>query len=110
MSIFIMQGRYTTQAMKGLITKPEDREAAVRRLVEAAGGKLLGFYITLGEYDWMSITEADDPVAVLSVLAIGASDGAVSDLKTTLAFTSAEAKDAYTRAGAHAAAFHPAGA
>ncbi len=48
MSIFIMQGRYTTQAMKGLIAKPEDREAAVRGLIEKACGKLLGFYITLG--------------------------------------------------------------
>ena len=53
MLIFISQGRYTQDAIKGMVAKPEDREPALRQLWEQAGAKLLAFYITFGEYDWL---------------------------------------------------------
>src|SRR5262245_64295910 len=40
-----------------MLAKPEDRTAAVAKLVEQAGGKLIGFYMLFGEYDWMSVSE-----------------------------------------------------
>ena len=73
MTIYITQGRYSQQAMKGLVAKPEDREAEVRKLIESSGGKLLSYYMTLGEYDFLLITEnkyeedALSPIAVAGV-------------------------------------------
>ena len=62
MTIYITQGRYTDQAIKGMIAKPEDRKQAVSALIEAAGGKLLDYYVTFGEFDFLVISEADDDV------------------------------------------------
>jgi len=42
MPIYITQGRYTRDAIKGMIIKPEDRSDQVGRLLSKVGGKLLG--------------------------------------------------------------------
>ena len=73
MPIFITQARYTQQAMKGLVDRPEDREEEVRGLFERAGCRLLSYYMTLGDYDFLIISEAPNPTAILSVLAVAAS-------------------------------------
>jgi hypothetical protein len=60
MTIYITQGRYTDQAIKGFVAKPEDRSAQVRKLMKAAGGKMIAYYVTLGEYDFLVISEGKD--------------------------------------------------
>lgn len=92
-----------------MLAKPEDREAEVRGLIERAGGKLLGYYILFGDADWMAISENSSEVAVMSALVIGGASGAVSDLKTTVAVTSAQAKQAFERAQKSAGQFRAAG-
>ena len=59
MPIYITQGRYTRDAIKGMIVKPEDRADAVGRLLSKAGGRLIGYYLTFGEYDFLAIAEAE---------------------------------------------------
>ena len=49
MPIFISQGRYSQAAMQGMVKAPEDRTGPVTKLIEAAGGKLLSYYVTFGE-------------------------------------------------------------
>jgi uncharacterized protein with GYD domain len=90
MPIFITQGRYTQTAITGMMSSHENRAQAVAELYERAGGKMLAFYITFGEYDWISIGELPDHRSDLAVLIAGASKGAVSDLKTTVAVTPEE--------------------
>ena len=46
MPIYITRGRYSAESIKNLVANPEDRLPAVRNLVEAAGAKLLNFYVT----------------------------------------------------------------
>jgi uncharacterized protein with GYD domain len=43
MTIYITQGRYTEQAMKGFLAKPEDRTEATKAIIQAGGGKVLSF-------------------------------------------------------------------
>jgi uncharacterized protein with GYD domain len=109
MPIFITQGRYTQQAMKGMVSKPEDRGEEVRGLFDRAGCRLLNYYMTFGEYDFLLISDAPDSKAVLSALAVAAAGGGVADLKTTLAVTTAEARDAFASANKSAAKFRSAG-
>jgi uncharacterized protein with GYD domain len=103
MPIFITQGRYTQAALTGMMHSQENRAKPVAELYERAGGKLLAFYITFGEYDWLSIGELPDHRSDLAVLIAGASKGAVSDLKTTIAVTPEE----FTQACADAAKLAP---
>ncbi len=109
MPIFITQGRYSPQGLKGLVATPEDRQEPVRQLFESAGGRLISYYMTFGDYDFLIISEAPDERAMLSVLATAGAGGGVTDLKTTLAVTTAEAKEAFTAAGRAAAKIRSAG-
>ncbi|MBF9233520.1 GYD domain-containing protein [Microvirga alba] len=109
MPIFITQGRFTPQALKGMLAKPEDRAEAVGQLFAKSGGRLIAYYMTFGEYDFLTISEGPLEGAPTAAVIVGAS-GAVTDLKTTVAFTSAEMKTAFTNAGSITASFRPAGA
>jgi uncharacterized protein with GYD domain len=109
MPIYITQGRYTRDAVKGMIINPEDRAAAVARLLAKAGGKLIGYYLTFGEYDFMAIADLPNETQAAAVLLAAASGGGVADLRTTLAMTSIEAKGAFAAAGDIAPSFKSAG-
>jgi uncharacterized protein with GYD domain len=108
MALFITQGRFTQDAMKGMIAKPEDRAESVAQLFASAGGKLLSYYMTFGEYDFLIVSEGPIDGAATLAVAAAASSG-VKDLKTTLAFSSAHMKAAFGGAGAIAAKFKSAG-
>jgi uncharacterized protein with GYD domain len=108
MAIFISQGRFTQAAVKGMIAKPEDRAEAVKQLVEKAGGKLLAYYFTFGESDFVVISEGSNEGAAVAAI-VAAASGGVTDLKTTLAMTSAEMRSAFAKAGQVAASFRAAG-
>lgn len=109
MAIYITQARYTHQALSGLVQQPEDRYEEVRGLFERAGCKLLSYYMTLGEYDFIITYEAPNPIAVVSVLATAGAGGGVTDTKTITAVTTAEAKQALELAKAGAGKFRSAG-
>ena len=99
MARYIVTGSYTAAAMKGLLTKPSDREAATAALVAAAGGKLNSYFVTTGDTDFLMVTETDDLQTMLAAMIVAGASGAVSGLKTVQAFTSAEFLEAQKRAG-----------
>jgi uncharacterized protein with GYD domain len=109
MAIFLTQGRFTRDYLKGGLAKPEDRQAAIARLCEQAGGKLINLYFTLGQHDFLVISEMPDAHAasVLSLIASGG--GGIEGATTTQAFTSTEAKTLFERAGKLAGSYKPMG-
>ena len=109
MPTYIVQGRYTRDAIKGMIVKPEDRADAVSRLLAKAGGRLISLYITFGEYDFMVIAEAPGDLQMAAVVLAAASSGGVADLRTTKAMSSVEAKGAFAAAADLAPGFKSAG-
>ena len=110
MPTFITQGRFTRQYVKGGLEKPEDRHAAISRLCEQAGGKMLSLHFTLGQYDFVLLSEMPDAkaAAMISLVATGA--GGTEGMTTSQAFTTAEAKDIFASAGKFAGSFKPMGA
>lgn len=110
MAIFITQGNYSQGAMKGMIDTPEDREVAVAALMESVGAKLLHFYVTTGEYDFLVVSEGDDVRDLVAGLLIAGASGGVANLKTVQALTGKEAKAAMEKAKSARAAYRPAGA
>ncbi|HZT25452.1 MAG TPA: GYD domain-containing protein [Pseudolabrys sp.] len=109
MPIYITQGRYTRDAVKGMIIRPEDRADAVSRLLSKAGGRLVGYYLTFGEYDFLVIADIPNDIQAAAALLAAASGGGVTDLKTTVALTSVEAKGAFAAASDLAPTFKSAG-
>lgn len=92
MTIYITQGRYTREAVQGMVAKPEDRALAVAALAKAAGGKLIEYYVTYGDYDFLVIFESGkNETDMLGALMVAAATGGVTDLKTTVAMSSKQA-------------------
>jgi uncharacterized protein with GYD domain len=110
MGIFITQGNYSEQAIKGMVDNPEDRLGAVTGLMESVGARLLQYYVTTGEYDFLVVTEADKLEDIVAGLMIAGSTGGVANLKTIQAMTTQEAKVAMEKANAARAGFQAAGA
>ncbi|MCW5689058.1 MAG: GYD domain-containing protein [Pseudolabrys sp.] len=109
MPIYITQGRYTRDAIKGMLIKPEDRADAVSRLLAKVGGRLIGYYLTFGDYDFLLIADAPDNTQMAAALLAAGSGAGVTDLKTTVAMTSIEAKGAFAAASDLAPGFKSAG-
>src|SRR6516162_1227910 len=79
--------------------KPEDRHAAISRLCEQAGGKLVSLYFTLGQYDFMVVSEMPDAKAASVLAFVATGGGGIEGSVTTQAFTTAEAREMLAAAG-----------
>ena len=76
MPAYLFQGCYTSESIAAMIQKPEDRTAVVRKLVEGFGGKLEGFWLSFGEYDFVGISQLPDAEAAAALaLAVSAGGG-----------------------------------
>jgi len=110
MAIFITQGRFTREYIRSGLARPEDRQAAISRLCEQVGGKLLNLYFTLGQFDFLLVSEMPDAKAA-SVISLAASGGGgIQDVVTTQAFTTSEARALFEQAGRVASSYKPMGA
>jgi uncharacterized protein with GYD domain len=107
--IYISRGRFTKDAVKDMMAKPENREAAVANLFKSVGGRLIGWYLTFGPYDWLVIGEFPDNKAAASAVLAAAGGGSLSDVETTVAMTAADAKATFEAAGKVAKDFRSAG-
>jgi len=88
---YIMLGNYTGQGIASIKDSPSRIETA-RKAMEAAGGKLVAWYLTMGRYDFVLITQAPNvKVAASLLLAIGAQGNIRTE--TLHALTEAEFKD-----------------
>jgi uncharacterized protein with GYD domain len=110
MPVFVTQGRFTREYIRGGLAKPEDRHDVVARLCEQAGGKLISLYFTLGQYDFLVISEMPDAKAASILAFVAAGGGGIEGSVTTQAFTTAEARDMLAAAGRIAGQYKPMGA
>jgi len=102
MGHYMLQGRYTSGAIKSLISKPEDRSKAAASVAKAAGGKLNQYFMSLGEYDFMAVIEFPNDEAATACSMAVAAGGHVSGMTTTKLLTPAEAMKAMSLAGSAA--------
>lgn len=82
MPVYVTLIKWTDQGRKDVASLP-DRAAAVTKRVEAAGGKVLGNYVTLGRFDQVAITEApdDETVAKLALMIAGRGNAVTETLR-----------------------------
>ncbi len=83
MPIYMFQGRYTSTAIAAMTSTPEDRTDAVKSVTERLGGKLLGFWMSFGEYDYVGICQLPDSMAAATFALATAAGGALQDTETT---------------------------
>ncbi len=87
--------RWTSQGIAGLPAWRERVEEG-QRVIEAAGGTLVGVYVTLGRYDVVEIFEAPDDEVAVEILLKLQRFGA-EHTETLRAFTRDEAEEIIRR-------------
>jgi uncharacterized protein with GYD domain len=88
MNTYVTLFKLTDQGAKDLKDAPQRVEMALKML-EKSGGKLIGFYATMGEYDYVGIAESlSDEAATIFNLALSS----LGNVRTTTmrAFTKEE--------------------
>ena len=91
MPVYITLLNYTQQGVENMKESPARLERA-REAIRAAGGKMHAFYLTMGQYDAISISEApSDEVYAATLLAIAA--GGAVRTETLRAFTEDEYRE-----------------
>ena len=95
MPVYVTLFKYTDQALRLAKNFKKYQEEAAKR-VEKTGTKILGFYMTMGEYDAAGITECPSDEAAVAASLAASLDGTFKT--TTLrAFTADEFEEIIRR-------------
>lgn len=71
MPTYVMLMNLTDKGIRDIKEAPARLDAA-RKNIEAAGGKLTSFYMTMGQYDYVAIAEGpNDETTLLQLLGLG---------------------------------------
>jgi len=78
MPTYVILSNWTDQGIRSVKESPK-RLDATRKAIEAAGGKMLGYYLTMGRYDMVLILEgpSDETAAILAI-----SSGSQGNIRT----------------------------
>ena len=72
MPSYVILGNYTEQGIKD-VKNVRSRVEATKQVLQEAGGRLIAFYLTFGEYDFLSIVEVpNSETAARLALSVGA--------------------------------------
>jgi uncharacterized protein with GYD domain len=74
--------RFKPETVGAMIDHPTDRQAAVRKMLEAAGGRIESYYWMFGEHDGFVIAEVPASKDVAAVALAVSSSGAFAHLET----------------------------
>jgi uncharacterized protein with GYD domain len=109
MPLYLYQAAYTDESWAAQMKNPQNRVEAIGQSVcEAAGGRLVGGWLSFGEYDLVIIADVPDNQSMAAIaIAVGAG-GALKSSKTTVLMTGAEGVAALEKAEAVAQAYRPA--
>lgn len=100
MPLYLGRVSYTSDAVKAMVSNPQDRSKAAAEAAESLGAKVVGFWFAFGEFDVVFLMEApDNATAAALAMAIGAS-GALTKVETTVLLNVDEAQEAMRKASA----------
>jgi uncharacterized protein with GYD domain len=99
MASYLVQVSYTSEALSALIAKPQDRSGHVAKVIEKLGGKLIGSWLALGDYDIVMIVELPNRVSAAALAMVAAAGGSCKTVKTTPLLTIAQGLSALRKAG-----------
>ena len=108
---FCLTGQYTPRALNNILENPnQSRYEAAKKLVEAAGGKLISMYSTAADGPGvLTIFDVPDPSAAPVISGLVVSAGTLQNVKLTRLFTQDEIVQVRQKATKLRAAYSPPG-
>ena len=93
--MYMVQLKYTKDALMAIIDQQQDRMAAAEALCESIGGKLHGMWGVIGQdHHMFAIVEAPSEVAYMSAYMKLMKSGAFESLKTVKLYSTAQVAEA----------------
>lgn len=109
MPLYMYQGSYAPQSWAAQLKNPQARvEAVGRQACEAVGGKMIGAWLSMGEYDIVLIADVPDIESMAGIALAVAAGGGVRAGKTTALMTGAQGVEAMKKAADVAKGYRPA--
>jgi uncharacterized protein with GYD domain len=91
MAMYMLMAKYSPAALKAIVETGSDREAAARQAIEAAGGKLHGFYGMFGQdYGLVMIAELPGHAEYIGAISPAIVSGTFESYKTVPLYTWAD--------------------
>ena len=108
---FCMTAQYTPKSLNSILENPKaNRQEAAKKLVEAAGGKLISMYSTAANGPGVLIIfDVPDPSAAPAVSGIAVAAGAVHNVTLTRLWTQDEITEVRQKAAKLRGAYTPPG-
>jgi uncharacterized protein with GYD domain len=108
---FSLTGQYTPKALNNILENPTtNRAEAARKLIEAAGGKLISMYSTPADGPGvLVIFDVPDPSAAPAICGIVVSTGTLHNVKLTRLMTQEEVIQVRQKAKQIRSAYSPPG-
>jgi uncharacterized protein with GYD domain len=108
---FCMTGQYTPRAINSLLENPTNNRAeAARKLIEAAGGKLVSFYSVPADGPGvLTIFDVPDPTFAPAIVGIVVGAGTLHNVKLSRLYTQDEIIQVRQKASKIRASYSPPG-
>lgn len=108
---FCLTGQYTPHALNAILENPTtDRQQAARKLIEAAGGKLISMYSVAADGPGvLVIFDVPDPGSAPAISGLTVTAGTLQNVKLTRLFTQDEIKQVRQNAAKLRSSYTPPG-
>ena len=98
MPTYMTRGNYTQGSWASLVDNPQNRLEIIETLGKEVGVKIIAAYYSLGERDFLIISEASDVTDSSALLMKVASTGSVNNLETTVLMSGEDGVSSLTKA------------
>ncbi len=98
MPFYLVEGTYTRDALKRLVSNPQSRLQPVIDMLTKVGGKLHHQFFVLGECDMIALYEVPEDVDAAAVSLIVSTSGHMASFKTRRLLTDDEGLQAMRKA------------
>ncbi|MCK1421169.1 GYD domain-containing protein [Bradyrhizobium sp. 180] len=108
---FCLTGQYTSRSLEAILENPTtDRQEAARKLIEAAGGRLISMYSVAADGPGvLVIFDVPDPSAAPAISGLTVAAGTLQNVKLTRLFTQDEIKQVRQNAARLRSSYAPPG-
>ena len=81
MAIYLVRFGYTSESWAAMIENPQDRRDQLASRIFSLGGRLVGFWYSLGEHDGYALTEYPDAIHGFTLLPTAESRAAMAEIR-----------------------------
>jgi uncharacterized protein with GYD domain len=99
MPSYLLQLSYKPETVANFIKRPSDRRTVISKLAAEVGGKLVGHWLSFGDYDAVVIIDGPDNVGAAACSMAVSATGAFKAFRTTPLLTVEEGMAAMKKAG-----------